>query len=169
MDTIKTVLLTSQILIAVITDVNSYKVKNLMIFVFIIAGAFYNIFPFNHGNLFSSMLGLLVPAIILMPLYILKMLGAGDIKLFCSIGFLLGFKDILYDITYSYLFGLVLALLIMLIRGNLTARFNRLFIYIKSCILTMNILPYDDLNTQSDGRMHFTIPIALGTIAVILF
>jgi hypothetical protein len=82
---------------------------------------------------------------------------------------MLGVEDILYSITYSYLFGLVLAVVIMLTRDNIAARFERLYIYLKCCILTLSILPYDDLSMYSDGRMHFTIPIALGTIAVILF
>ena len=168
-ETTKTVLIITQLAISVITDVKCYKVKNSMILFFLLAGAAFLISSVSHHVLLLNLLGLLVPFIVLMPFYMLKMLGAGDIKLFCSIGFLLGFKDILYSIMYSYLFGLILAVIIMLARDNFAARFKRLFNYLKFSILTMSILPYDDLSIQSDGRMHFTIPIAMGTIAVILF
>lgn len=168
-ETIKTVLIITQLTIAVITDVRCYKVKNLMIIIFLIAGGTFHISSISNHDLYISILGLFAPFIVLLPLYILKMLGAGDIKLFCSIGFLLGIKDVLYSIMYSYLFGLVLAVFIMLTRDNFAARFKKFFIYLKCSILTRSILPYDDLSIQSDGRMHFTIPIAMGTIAVILF
>jgi prepilin peptidase CpaA len=167
-ETTKNALIISQLLIAVITDMHSYRVKNLMIIIFLIAGVAFHIFFMSDYDLYIHLLGLAAPFIILLPLYILKMLGAGDIKLFCSIGFLLGIKDVFYSIIYSYLFGLILAVFIMLTRENFKARFKRLFIYIKCSILTMSVLTYDDLNIHSDGRMHFTIPIAMGTIAVIL-
>lgn len=165
----KNVLIITQLGISVITDMKCYKVKNMMISFFITMGVVLNIIFINRGDCFSNIMGLFVPFIVLMPLYILKMLGAGDIKLFCSIGLLLGVKDIMYSIMFSYLFGFVLAVFIMLAQDNFAARFKRLYIYLKCSILTMSILPYDDLNTQSDGRMHFTIPIAMGTIAAILF
>lgn len=164
----KIALILAQLFMAVITDVHNYKVKNLMIIIFLIVGGTFHIFFMSDHDLYIHLLGLVAPFIILLPLYILKMLGAGDIKLFCSIGFLLGIKDVLYSIIYSYLFGLILALFIMLTRDNFKARFKRLYIYMKCSILTMSILTYDDLSIHSDGRMHFTIPIAMGTIAVIL-
>jgi prepilin peptidase CpaA len=166
---IKTVLIMTQLLISVITDVYSYKVKNLMIIIFLLAGVMFHVSSLDNYDLYRYILGLVAPFIVLLPLYILKMLGAGDIKLFCSIGFLLGINDILYSMMYSYLFGFAMAMLIMLTRGNFAARFKRFFAYLKCCILTMSILPYDDFGIQSDGRMHFTIPIAMGTITVILF
>lgn len=140
-----------------------------MIATFIVAGAVFNILSIDQSNFLNSILGLFAPFIVLMPLYILKMLGAGDIKLFCSIGFLLGGKDVLYSIMYSYLFGFVIAIFIMLTRGNFAVRFNRLYNYLKYSILTTTLLPYDDFNIEPDGRMHFTIPIAMGTMSVILF
>jgi prepilin peptidase CpaA len=168
-ETVKMILILSQLIISVITDLYYYKVKNLMIIIFLAAGAAFHIFSPGQQNMLIVILGLITPFAVLLPFYILKMLGAGDIKLFCSIGLLLGVQDILFSIMYSYLVGLVLAVGIMLSRDNFTARFKKLFIYLKSCILSMSILPYDGLNTQSDGKMHFTIPIAIGTIAVILF
>ena len=146
-----------------------YKVKNSMILFFLAAGVIFHAFSAGQHDLYTDILGLIVPFIILLPLYMLKMLGAGDIKLFCSIGFLLGIKGILYSIMYSYLFGFFVAIIIMLARDNFLSRFKKLFTYLKSCFLAMSILPYDELNFQSDGRIHFTIPIAMGTIASILF
>ena len=169
LNAIKMTLIITQIAIAVITDVRCYKVKNIMIAAFLGAEIMFYAISIEHRNFFAGLLGLAAPFVVLFPLYILKMLGAGDIKLFCSIGFLVGVKDVLYSIIYSYLFGFVIAVIIMINRDNFLARFKSLFYYLKSCILSMCILPYGGLNPQSDGRMHFTIPIAMGTLAVILF
>jgi prepilin peptidase CpaA len=111
---------------------------------------------------------LIVPFIILLPLYILNMLGAGDIKLLCSIGALTGIKHVLISIVFSFIFGAVIALLIMAVHKNLFSRLRKLYIYLKCCFLSMSIMPYYQLNTDNDGKMHFTIPIALGTIAASL-
>jgi prepilin peptidase CpaA len=97
------------------------------------------------------------------------MLGAGDIKLFCAIGALIGLRDILFSIAYSFLFGFIVALMIMIVRKNFISRLKRIYIYLKSCFLNMSIMPYDELSANNDGKMHFTIPIALGTIMVSLF
>lgn len=168
-EVVKSVLIIAQLLISVITDVRCYRVKNSMILIFFLAGVAFYVPSIGHQDLYFCILGLFVPFLILLPLYILNMLGAGDIKLFCSVGFLLGVKDVMYSIMYSYLFGLVIAVFIMLTRDNFVARFKKLFTYLIFSILTMSVHPYDDLGIQSDGRMHFTIPIALGTLAVILF
>jgi prepilin peptidase CpaA len=162
-------LLITQMIIAVITDVYCYKVKNLMIITFLVIETIFYAISIGENSFLVGLLGLAAPFILLFPLYTFKMLGAGDIKLFCSIGFLLGIKDVLYSIAYSYLFGFLIAVIIMIIRDNFITRLKNLLIYLKSCILSMCILPYGGLDVRSDGRMHFTIPIAMGTIAVMIF
>ncbi|OGO77706.1 MAG: hypothetical protein A2Y23_08875 [Clostridiales bacterium GWB2_37_7] len=129
----------------------------------------YHAYLGSQTEIIFSLLGLITPFVILMPLYILNMLGAGDIKLLCSIGALIGMRNVLLSIAFSFLFGSVVALAIMLANKNFISRFKNLYIYLKSCLLNMSILPYYQLNMNNDGKMHFTIPIALGTIAVTLF
>lgn len=166
---IKTVLIMTLIVLAVINDLRSYKVRNEMTLTFAIIGIAYNISFYGLQNFYPTVLGLIVPFLILLPLYAAKMLGAGDIKLFCSIGAFVGLKLILLNIAYSFFAGAIIAIAIMLIRKNAFLRFKYFFTYIKCCLLCMKVMPYADLTAQQVGtKMHFTIPIALSTIYITL-
>lgn len=156
-------------LLAVINDLYDYKVRNEITITFIIIGMLYNLILNGPLNLYPSLLGLIIPFIILFPLYISRMLGAGDIKLFCALGAFMGFKLVLISIAYSFIVGAFIAIILMLRRKNLLQRFKYFYIYIKSCLLCLSIIPYSDFNIRRDGsKMHFTVPIALGTILVLV-
>lgn len=166
---IKTVLIMTLIVLAVINDLQNYKVRNEITLTFAIIGIVYNISFYGIHNFYTTVLGLIIPFLILLPLYVAKMLGAGDIKLFCSIGAFVGLKLILINIAYSFFAGAIIALVIMIIRKNAFLRFKYFFTYIKCCLLCMKVMPYADLTEKQDRtKMHFTIPIAIGTIYIVI-
>jgi prepilin peptidase CpaA len=149
---------------AVINDLHNYKVRNEITFTFAVVGIVYNALALNSQLLYSSLLGMLLPFILLLPLYVLKMLGAGDIKLFCSMGALIGGTDILFAIAYSFLAGGFVVLMLMVIRKNFRSSIRYFYNYIKSCILSLSFLSYDDMQSVSNRKIHFTLCIALGTV-----
>lgn len=150
---------------AVINDLYDYRVSNKIIFPFCFTGIMYNLLLENHQYFISSIIGLAVPLIILFPLYITKMFGAGDIKLFSALGAFIGLRPVLTSMAYSFIVGAIIALIIMLIRRNALQRFRYFITYLKCCLLSMAIIPYSDFSEKNDGtKMHFTIPIALGTV-----
>lgn len=162
---IKLALIIIQLLVCVMTDVECYEVKNKVVLPFAIAGVVYNIMFGGVIEVISSFGGLLLPIILLIWLHISNMLGAGDIKLICSLGALVGCRLILWSICYSFLSGLVIAVMLMLARKSFVQSLKKLFHYFKSCMLYGGIIPYTELSKESGNRMHFTIPIAIGTIA----
>jgi len=78
------------IVLALVCDIHERKIKNSITFPFIIAGLMINTISDGMRGLAYSVTGMVLPVIILLLFYILRMLGAGDIKLFCSIGSILG-------------------------------------------------------------------------------
>lgn len=161
-------LIITLVILAVINDLYNYRVSNKIIFPFCITGIMYNLLLENHQYFVSSIIGLAVPLVILFPLYITKMFGAGDIKLFSALGAFIGLRPVLTSMAYSFIAGAIIALIIMLIRRNALQRFKYFITYIKCCLLSMTIIPYSDFSEKNDGtKMHFTIPIALGTILVL--
>lgn len=166
---IEAALITIQISLAVICDLYTYKVKNRITFSFAIIAIVYNLSFHGLNGLYFAVLGLIVPFIILFPLYYLRMLGAGDIKLFCSLGALIGLKLIIYSILYSFICGAFIAIAIMLVRKNSLQRLKYFIGYIKNCILCMKLIPYEAEISKSNGsKMHFTVPIAMGTMLTFL-
>lgn len=156
------------IVLSVISDIRTYKVKNNITLTFAAFGLVYcMLFDTTQGLLFGA-LGFIIPLILLIPLYALNMLGAGDVKLFCAIGTFIGVRGVIYTIAYSFLCGLAIAILIMIIQRSFFTRMKRLYEYFKCCILCMKLMPYEEFGYTQQGRMHFSIPIALGTLLVLI-
>lgn len=159
-------LIIMQIALAILHDIREYRIKNYIPLCFISFGFLYQLSWGGPAALCAGLLGLVIPFLLLFPLYVLKMLGAGDIKLLCSLGLLLGPGDILLSILYSFLSGGFLALLLMACRKNLHIRLRQVLSYFTSCVLTMSMMPYEEVDRRHQARMHFSIPIALGVLAV---
>ena len=103
------------------------------------------------------------------PFYSLKMLGAGDIKLFSAISAIMGHRFVLLSMVFSFLVGGVIALLIMLIRK--TSKTFRILISIsKNCFITFSIQSYTSIGSESkdavtedvSGRFPFAIAVSFG-------
>jgi prepilin peptidase CpaA len=156
------------ILLAVISDIRTCKIKNSIIIIFTAAGLATGIINAGMQGLAYSLAGAAIPLVLLFILYALKMLGAGDIKLLCAAGAIGGAGFIPYGIAYSFLSGGLIALVIMLLRKNAGKRARHFLSYIKSCFLSRSLLPYTDLPDRSDGaKFRFSIAIACGTFTAI--
>ena len=154
---------------ALASDIKTYKIKNLIIIAFITIGLISNFIIDGLTGLTTSAIATALPACILIILFALNMLGAGDIKLFCAIGAISGVKFVLYCIVYSFLAGGIIAFIIMLANRNFIQRSKYLFNYIKACILTLSLQPYTDFNVKNDGsKFHFSYAIACGVVMQML-
>jgi prepilin peptidase CpaA len=91
------------------------------------------------------------------------MLGAGDIKLFCAIGAIMGAKFALWSIAFSFIAGGFIGAIIMIFRKNALLRFKCLLNYIKTCFLTLSLSPYGDFDGNSAGaKFPYACAAALG-------
>ncbi len=153
------------IISSVITDIKLYKIKNFIIFPFILIGIVSNCIEVGLVNgLIQALLGIIVPFLCLIILFAAKMLGAGDIKLFCAIGSIMGYKFVVLNMIISFLFGGVLGIIFMLLRKNVKERFLYFFQYIKNCIILMQLLKYDETDNISSHHFRFSYAILGGTI-----
>lgn len=158
------------ILLAVISDIKTFKIKNIISLAFITTGLATNLAISGLKGFADSAAATILPFVLLFILYVLKMLGAGDIKLFCSIGAIGGTSFVLNTLAYSFLSGGVIALAIMLLRKNAKARALHFTAYVKACFLSCSLLPYTDFVEKSDGaKFRFSFAIACGTLITMLF
>lgn len=167
--TVKYIELSLLLLLALASDIKTYKIKNTIIIVFIAVGLMTN-FVFNGlDGMLVSLLAAALPVILLIILFALRMLGAGDIKLFCAVGAISGVEFVLYDMAYSFIAGGVIAIIFMLLKNNFRQRSIYLLNYIKTCILTFSLQPYTDFDNKNDGaKFRFTYAIVCGTIIQML-
>jgi len=181
---LRTIIITFELfvllLLAFIGDIKSNKVRNTLTLTFILLGIISNLIFRGFGGFFLSFLGILLPFMIFLPLYILKMLGAGDIKLFSAIGAICGYRFLLRSMIYSFLTGGIIALIVILIQKNSKQRLSHLIHYILNCFLTSSIQPYCSnyysdcdiaitLNSNADIQVNkamfpFACAISLGTV-----
>lgn len=156
------------VLLAAICDIKTYRISNTITYPFMLIGLVTNICAAGLNGAASSLLGALLPTAILFIFFALRMLGAGDIKLFASIGAIAGTSFVLNTIVYSFIAGGIIALCVIISRKNVKQRLLHLLRYIKTSIITFSLQPYTDFQNKSDNaKFHFTYAIIIGSFAAI--
>jgi len=167
--TVKYILLVMLLSLAVLFDLRTYLIPNKLVAAGLIAGLLVNLILGGINSLLSSLAAAVIPAVVLIVLFALRMLGAGDIKLFCSIGAIMGIQFVLSSMAFSFIAGGALAVAIMILRGNARLRFKKIGKYLKTCLYTGRFMPYTDFKNKMDGgKFHFSIAIAAGCLINIL-
>lgn len=161
----KAVLVIVLVTTAVIGDYRRYKISNRCIIAFTAIGIAVNIAFYGFQGLLSSICGIMLPFFLLLFLFAARMLGAGDIKLFCAIGSIMGWRYVLYCMAFSFIAGGVIALSIMLKGKNVVNRIKYFISYLKCCLLSASIMPYSDFSMKKDGsKMRFSYAVSIGTV-----
>ena len=107
------------ILIASIYDATTKKIPNWISLTIIVSGLSWNIFSAEGLGLRDSGLGLIVGLLLMLPGYIFGSMGAGDAKLMAAIGSVVGFNKVLDVVLYSYMVMFVMAILFIIVKGDL--------------------------------------------------
>ena len=150
------------LIIAVATDITSGRISNRLICLGIGTGFLFRIWESGPKGLILSVIQIIIPVIVLFLLFLMRALGAGDIKLFSMIGSIWSLKVLCFCMFFSFLAGAVFSLLKLLHQKNLLARLNYFCRYVRNCFLEKSIGIYD---RQSDGKqniIHFSIAILVG-------
>jgi len=157
---------------AVVTDLRSRRIPNTLVLATLMVGLLTHVIgPSNgEGGLFSywpgalgaqgAVLGALTGLALFLPLYLLRAMGAGDVKLMAGIGSFAGPAGIVNVVLFVLVVGGVLAVLRML-----WVRKSRLVLFNTTMALTQ-FLPGSagsfDPATQSADRMPYALSIACG-------
>lgn len=151
--------------LALLSDRRIYKIKNKIVYPFIILGVITNIYFSGLEGAKQSLLGIVIPIVLLFIIYVLRMLGAGDVKLFSAIGSIMGVRFVIYAMAYSIIAGGLIALIILIINKNGRSRMKYLIEYLKNSIITFKLYPYENFNNKNDGiKFHFSYAIFCGTL-----
>lgn len=98
------------------------RIPNQLILTGLFLGFVYQIHQNGSSAAPASLLGIIFPIILLYPVFILKGLGAGDIKLFAVIGCFLGitqYEAIFILIALSFFCGAVQSIILMCLRRRI--------------------------------------------------
>ena len=108
--------------------------------------------------------GVAVPVLLLGILFIFHMIGAGDIKLLCALGGIMGPRTVMECIVYSLLAGAGISLAILISTGGIRRRFLYLYQYMNEFYCTGEIRPYYRKGMSFPENFHFTVPIFLSAV-----
>jgi len=158
---------------AAISDYRSQRIPNWLV----LAGALFGVIcntvmpPSPHDTLLFPLAGLGLGLLLFLPLYLLRAMGAGDVKLLAMVGSFLGPEDTFYAALASMVAGGVLAILFVLARGtaprvlqNLTAIFQSGIVdAVGGSVPSLRIAA-----SASAGRLPYGIAIATGTLGYLI-
>lgn len=147
-DSIKYIMLIFLLFSSVMYDVRTFRIPNSLTLSGCITGLIHSSIADGVNGLFSSILGIVIPVIILFVLFIFNLLGAGDIKLFAAIGSFL-YLEVIYVIIASFVVAAMTGILIVLKK------------LIESNILKQNV-------ERGFTKIHMSVSITLGTLAYLI-
>ena len=148
---------------AVLMDLYQMRIKNgWIIFSFLLA-LINEICINEEKNLLFFICGAGVPLVLLGWLFYFRMLGSGDIKLFCVLGAVMGPYHILWCIWYAFLAGALLSLAVLVLCGNFRQRLRYLAGYLTENLGTCRPKPYYRKGNTMEN-IHFTVPIFMSVM-----
>jgi prepilin peptidase CpaA len=161
------------LLIASISDCRSYKIPNWLTFGGSTFALMYSaVVPFSPQLGFGWALGGLALGLSLMlPLYMLRMMGAGDVKLMAMVGAFLGMTHTFYAVLFVLVAGGLAALAFALWHRSLP----RLLVNIKQT-LAATLLPVMSglrpqlpvVGSESIGKLPYAVSITFGTTTFLI-
>lgn len=165
------------LLIAVGHDLKHRRIPNWVVFSGAVAALLaHALLPAGDGlfgavpggaGVLTSLAGLGVGLALLLPLYLVRAMGAGDVKLMAMVGAFVGPLDALAAVVCTFFAGALLALLVALRAGVLrqAAHNIRLIFYAVFARVVAAQGPAFDARTDSAAKLPYAVAIAAGTLA----
>lgn len=163
------ILLIALVLMAAWFDFAARRIPNWLIGIGFVISLVYQTIS-GYGTGFSSWAaGLGVGFALFFPMYMLRAMGAGDVKLMAMVGSFFGGIAALNAGLLTLVAGGALALLYMLRMKRLKIVFENISLMLVNMAISVTLkkMPTAQLSAQSAGSMPYAIAIAAGTLLYI--
>lgn len=152
------------VIVAVVQDYVSMKISNRLILVGIVLSLVFGIILGRTSELLYILWNIFFPVILLYLLYLIGVLGAGDIKLFSVIGAFTDFKTLTQCILASFLAGAGIAVVKLTVNRSARDSLWRGFLYLQA-LARGERYSYREV-CPKENLMHFSAAILVGLLAV---
>ena len=158
---------------AAVCDYRTHRIPNWLVLSGVLFGVIYNTVlpPFPHDNIFFPLAGLGLGLLLFLPLYLIRAMGAGDVKLLAMVGAFLGAGETFLAALASIIVGGVLAILFVLARGTALRMFHNLATLLQLGLLGALARSAPSLQITagaSAGKLPYGVAIAIGTIGYLV-
>jgi prepilin peptidase CpaA len=159
--------------VAAVIDFRTRRIPNWLVLSGALYGVAYNAVlpPMPHNTILFPLLGLALGLALFMPLYMVRAMGAGDVKLLAMTGAFLGPGDTFRAALATMIVGGVLAILFVLIKGKASLMFRNLASAFHLSIFGLASGQTTNLEiapNASAGKLPYGVAISIGTIAYLV-
>lgn len=165
----KTGLLLSLLLLAAVQDLLAGKVSNKLIVAGLSIGSLFQAAEYQALGIYYFLRNISVPVILLYLLFQMRVLGAGDIKLFSMTGSILTIGKLFQCMAYSFLAAGVFAAFLLAADYNRRRTLAYAAEYLLDVLCTKKLKPYTVLDEEARAPFAFAVPVFFGTAAALLF
>lgn len=149
---------------AVICDVRTNKIPNAIIVTGYVTGLLYQGVSAGWHGILRGLLGAFLPLIVLFPVFTIRGLGAGDLKLLSVAGIFFTIYKSIYCLIFTIFFGGVFAVCKMLYQRNFIERMQYFIRYFKDVCVTGCFRKYNVETTDMRSKIHMSVPILLAAL-----
>lgn len=152
-------------------DIRSRRIPNALVYTGAITGVLVNtLLPQEMGGLgaLDSLAGLGAGLLLLLPLYLLRAMGAGDVKLMSMVGAFLGARGVTGAFMCVLLAGGLLALVMVWRQGKLSMSLRKLkmaLFFRRSSTAHLSPMPREPEFVAKFDQLPYGVAIAAGTAA----
>ena len=165
--------LTALLMLAALIDIRQHRIPNWLVIVGICIAVAYNGLhaPSMQANSWLLVLeGTLVGFFMLLPFYIGRAMGAGDVKLMAMVGAFLGPVGAFWSVLATFIAGGVLAIMILAWHRRVGRAVRNVYALITVNMLTASAgsLDFSMSGTDSAGKLPYAVAIAFGTAGYLI-
>jgi prepilin peptidase CpaA len=156
------------VVLASITDVRTRRIPNVLTFGAAITALLFHVGTAGANGLTTSVGGWMLGAALFFPVFALRGMGAGDVKLLAAVGAWLGPLPVASVALITTIAGGAIALVVALVHGYLgTALTNVWMLLMHWRISGIQPLPAITLEGGRGPRLAYAVPIAMGTVTTL--
>jgi prepilin peptidase CpaA len=169
------------LLLAMREDVRSHRIPNKLVLVGVVLGLGLNgLLPGGLGfnsevpggiGWLSALKGLALGIAVLLPIYLLRAMGAGDVKLMGMVGAFLGAGDLIGAVIATFIAGGVMALVVALWSRQLMNMLQNIKLMLFGGLLKMNAGQLPTMNDLpvSVAKLPYAVAITVGTLGYLMW
>lgn len=150
--------------VAMVMDLRTSRVDNGWIVFCICIGLAVQTLSGGIRGFLGAVFGIILPLLFLGGLFVFRMLGPGDIKLFCALGCMLGGISIGKCILVSLFIGAGISLAILISVGEFRQRFHYFAQYFSEYRSSRQKKSYYNKDINALENFHFTVPVFLSVM-----
>ncbi len=150
------------LLLAAVSDVRTGRIRNRLIFMGLGLGLVSCVWQAGAAGIAVFIFHITIPIILFSVLFLMRVLGAGDIKLFSVISSVCTCQQLFFCAVSSFVAGAILALFKIGSVKALRIRIVYFLLYVADVIEERRIIPYPYISERREETIPFSVAIMLG-------